>query len=199
MGTAAASGIFRWLSNDPIGIKGGLNEYAFVGNNPVNIVDPFGLCTNGTTTVSVQIVGGSFAVIVGLTGSLSIAWDTDGDVGLVGTIGWGVGGYVGGNVIWGGVASLILDAISRVSIDAQGDLQSLKGKGSQVNLAAGLGAVIDIDGDKARMTGIDFGFGGAQFKTRTAVLTLWGPSTAKPPDDPSRLCVMPAFYGCPNQ
>ena len=189
----------RWLSNDPIDVLGGLNQYVFVGNNPVNIVDPFGLCTNGTTTVSVQIVGGSFAVIVGLTGSISIAWDTDGDVGLVGTIGWGAGGYVGGNVIWGGVASLILDAISRVSIDAQGDLQSLKGKGSQVNLAAGLGAVIDIDGDKARMTGIDFGFGGAQFKTRTAVLTLWGPSTAKPPDDPSRLCVMPAFYGCPNQ
>jgi RHS repeat-associated protein len=34
----------RWLSNDPIGISGGLNQYVFCGNNPVNFRDPFGLC-----------------------------------------------------------------------------------------------------------------------------------------------------------
>ena len=34
----------RWLSNDPIGISGGLNQYCFCGNNPVNFSDPFGLC-----------------------------------------------------------------------------------------------------------------------------------------------------------
>jgi len=33
----------RWLSNDPIGISGGLNQYAFCANNPVMYVDPFGL------------------------------------------------------------------------------------------------------------------------------------------------------------
>ena len=33
----------RWLSKDPIGISGGLNLYAFCGNNPVNFVDPHGL------------------------------------------------------------------------------------------------------------------------------------------------------------
>jgi len=32
----------RWLSKDPIGISGGLNQYVFVGNNPVNFVDPHG-------------------------------------------------------------------------------------------------------------------------------------------------------------
>ncbi len=32
----------RWLSKDPIDISGGLNLYAFCGNNPVNFVDPFG-------------------------------------------------------------------------------------------------------------------------------------------------------------
>ncbi len=33
----------RWLSNDPIGISGGLNQYVFCYNNPVNFVDPAGL------------------------------------------------------------------------------------------------------------------------------------------------------------
>ena len=34
----------RWLSNDPIGISDGLNQYVFCDNNPVNFVDPLGLC-----------------------------------------------------------------------------------------------------------------------------------------------------------
>ncbi len=34
----------RWLSKDPIGINGGLNQYVFCGNNPVMFVDPLGLC-----------------------------------------------------------------------------------------------------------------------------------------------------------
>ncbi len=38
----AASG--RWLSKDPILLEGGLNLYAFCGNDPVNYVDPLGLC-----------------------------------------------------------------------------------------------------------------------------------------------------------
>jgi RHS repeat-associated protein len=33
----------RWLSKDPIGISGGLNQYVFCGNNPVNFRDPWGL------------------------------------------------------------------------------------------------------------------------------------------------------------
>ncbi len=35
--------IGRWLSKDPIGIRGGLNLYVAFGNNPVNFVDHFGL------------------------------------------------------------------------------------------------------------------------------------------------------------
>jgi hypothetical protein len=33
----------RWLSNDPIGISGGLNQYVFCANNPVMFTDPLGL------------------------------------------------------------------------------------------------------------------------------------------------------------
>ena len=33
----------RWLNRDPIGEAGGLNLYGYVGNNPVNFYDPYGL------------------------------------------------------------------------------------------------------------------------------------------------------------
>src|ERR1035441_1916421 len=33
----------RWLSRDPIGERGGINLYGFVGNNPISRIDLFGL------------------------------------------------------------------------------------------------------------------------------------------------------------
>jgi len=36
--------IGRWLSPDPLGFVDGVNQYTYVNNNPVNWVDPNGLC-----------------------------------------------------------------------------------------------------------------------------------------------------------
>jgi RHS repeat-associated protein len=35
----------RFVSEDPIGLSGGINPYAFAGDDPVNYSDPSGLCT----------------------------------------------------------------------------------------------------------------------------------------------------------
>ncbi len=34
----------RWLTRDPLGFADGMNPYLYVNNNPINLVDPYGLC-----------------------------------------------------------------------------------------------------------------------------------------------------------
>lgn len=38
----------RFISKDPIGISGGLNQFVYADDNPVNFRDPFGLCKDDT-------------------------------------------------------------------------------------------------------------------------------------------------------
>jgi len=46
-----ASGRAKWLNRDPIEEDGGINLYSYVGNNPVNEIDPLGLSMGSGTLV----------------------------------------------------------------------------------------------------------------------------------------------------
>jgi len=63
----------RYLRSDPIGLLGGLNTYAYVGNNPLIYIDPYGL----DTQFSVGISGTAFAG-GRVSGGTSVTVSTDG-------------------------------------------------------------------------------------------------------------------------
>lgn len=43
-------GLGRWINRDPIGEQGGLNLYAYVWNNPIQLLDPLGLTAGECVT-----------------------------------------------------------------------------------------------------------------------------------------------------
>jgi RHS repeat-associated protein len=82
---------------DPVGLVGGMNRYVYVQNDPVNLIDPFGLRSYGA------IVGVNLTAITGVEGSASIVWNTgltpgeEFDVGLQFSGGIAAGLNVGGS------------------------------------------------------------------------------------------------------
>jgi len=61
----------RWTQEDPIGLAGGFNLYAFNGNNPVAYTDPFGLSPDGGvaegTIGAAAVLTGLFVAVVALS------------------------------------------------------------------------------------------------------------------------------------
>jgi len=123
----------RYITPDPIGLEGGINLFTYVGNNPINWVDPFGL-----TWQLYGLLGGQASGHVGIAGlsvSAGAAASTGGQVcgyvtvcmrlgpGIYG----GAGGTAGLGVVRGNTSGL-----GGLSIGLGGDIGAGPSYGGQV-------------------------------------------------------------------
>jgi RHS repeat-associated protein len=65
----------RFLSEDPIGLAGGLNQYVYAGDDPINDSDPLGLCRDGDEVLSEEVIE-----LDGVTATAQKCMGADGNV-----------------------------------------------------------------------------------------------------------------------
>ena len=92
----------HFVSEDPIGLSGGINPYASAGNDPVNATDPWGLCPGrweGNTFIQEGICEVEGTTVTGRRGGNNSGWASHrGDRGSSAPRGGSAGGGGGGGV-----------------------------------------------------------------------------------------------------
>jgi len=114
----------RWLNRDPIGEWGGLNLYGYVGNNPVNFYDPYGLA-----------IGDWWDARTWFNSGFTESWSDSAN-----SIGEALGNALAGN--WGGVE----DAYDSGVLGQTKDADPFTKYGTRACLAVGSAAAIAAGG-----------------------------------------------------
>nr|WP_280113288.1 RHS repeat-associated core domain-containing protein [Salinispira pacifica] len=171
----------RFVSEDPV--RDGVNWYAYVGNDPVNFVDPLGLDAvaesdsgSGPQATMVPIVGAGATVVVGGGVEIAALWDTEGNIGVAITGQVGVG--VEADIDLPDVAGLIAGVFSTAASDAMGVttidgvIQDFQGPVSTAEVHVILGASQDLKNPSDTDLSIDLAVGGGAYTGYTVVIEL---------------------------
>jgi RHS repeat-associated protein len=131
----------RFLQSDPIGYGGGLNLYAYVNNDPLNLLDPFGMSADSPSYGKSLLQGTVNAVPGAYYSGLAQQQFNQGNYGAAAI-------YAGVSILDAGVAALTLGASTEVGTGiraAETALSDLAIFRSQLELAPGQGTLARLD------------------------------------------------------